>query len=571
LFSHVFSEEDFIHMFVDARRLDDGSVIEAEVCIIGGGIAGIALALEFGKRGIRTCVLESGGFRPNRATRDLYRGENIGLPYRFADGCRSRFLGGSSNCWGGDCRPMDEHDFLSRDWVPYSGWPFAKSELLPYYDRSREILRIGPNRFDAGFWVEAIARADVRRIPFVTDEVLDGISQFSPPLRFGQFYSNDLSKSKDVTVFLHANAVDIETDADGGKVQAIKLATLTGRTAKVTAAVFVLATGGIENARLLLVSNKNQPAGLGNHNDLVGRFFMDHPRLRSGQLRLRARWAHNRLYNLTYNYHSKAVSAYNTCIAAHLSLAPRVQAREKLLNAIVRLVSIYSGEETEAENSLIRIKHRVKQKAPPDWSLRRDLLTLVAHPLDSAGYVAARYLRPRLLARGCRFVAIVEPVPDPESRVTLSDQRDQLGMNRVRVRWRLDPLVKRTFDRSFALIAQELSRVGVADVLLDPTIEGGEWPDTFQQEGTWHHMGTTRMHDSPKLGVVDRHCRVHGIKNLYVSGSSVFPTASGIFPTITIVALALRLSDHIAKQVCRPVALHSGKEREDRNLQPPAG
>jgi choline dehydrogenase-like flavoprotein len=106
-------------------------------------------------------------------------------------------------------------------------------------------------------------------------------------------------------------------------------------------------------------------------------------------------------------------------------------------------------------------------------------------------------------------------------------------------------LVKRTFDRTCVLIAQEISRAGVADVSLDPPIEDGEWPDSFCDEGTWHHIGTTRMHDSPKLGVVDRNCRVHGIENLYISGSSVFPTAGGSFPTITIVALALRLSDHI--------------------------
>jgi len=534
-------------MFVDARRLDDGSTIEAEICIIGGGVAGITLALEFGKRGIRTCVLESGGFRPDQPTRDLYRGENIGLPYRFADGCRGRFLGGSSNFWGGECQPMDEYDFAERDWVPYSGWPFAESELLPYYDRSRAILGIGPNRFDAEFWVAAIGRADVRRIPFVTDEVTDKASQFSEPMRFGEFYRSDLNKSKDVTVLLHANAVDIETDADGRKVLAAKLATLTGRTARVTATVFVLAAGGIENARLLLVSNQNQPAGLGNQNDLVGRFYMDHPRLRSGQLRFRGTWARNRLYNLSYAYHSKVVSAHDTSIAGQLMLSPSVQARERLLNARVRLVSIFSGGESEAADALVRIKHRIEQKAPPDWRLHRDLLTVVAHPIDTAGCIAASYLRlqhPRV----CRFDAMAEPVPDPESRVTLSEQRDQLGINRIRVRWRLDPLVKRTFDRNFALIAQELSRAGVADALLDPPIEGGEWPETFQEEGTWHHMGTTRMHDSPKLGVVDRHCRVHGIKNLYVGGSSVFPTGSGFFPTITIVALALRLSDHIVKK-----------------------
>jgi choline dehydrogenase-like flavoprotein len=538
-------------MFVDARRLDDGSSIEAEVCIIGGGVAGITLALEFGKRGIRTCLLESGGFRPDRATRDLYRGENIGLPYRFADGSRSRFLGGSSYCWGGECRPLDELDFARRDWVPYSGWPFAKSELQPYYDRSQDVLKIGPNRFDTEFWVAAIGRSDVQRIPLVTNEVVDAVSQFCPFLQFGRFHRNDLAESKDVTVFLYANVIDIETDADGQKVKSVKVATLTGRTAQVMARVFVLAAGGIENARLLLVSNKNHPAGLGNDNDLVGRFFMDHAQIYSGQLRFRTP-ADYKLYNDKYSYHNEAMSAHGTCVAAQLMLAPNVQAREKLLQAQVWFSSIFCGELSDAADALIRIRRRMIHGAPPGRSLGQDLLTLLAHPVNSAGFVAARYIRHSSLVRGFRFHVTVEPAPDPESRITLSEQRDQLGMRRVRVRWHLNSLVKRTFDRTLALIARELSLAGVADVLLDPPIGDGEWPDTFCDEGTWHHMGTTRMDDSPKLGVVDRHCRVHGVENLYVSGSSVFPTAGGNYPTMTIVALALRLSDHIIKEIASP-------------------
>jgi choline dehydrogenase-like flavoprotein len=508
-------------------------------------------------------LLESGGFRPDRATRDLYRGESIGLPYRFADGSRSRFLGGSSNCWGGNCRPMDDHDFEYRDWVPYSGWPFAKSELLPYYDRSREVLRIGPNRFDAEFWVAAIGKTDVRRIPFLTGEVVDAISQFSPPLRFGRFYRKDLKKSDFVTVFLHANAVHIETDADGRKVQAIKLATLTGRTARATATVFVLAAGGIENARLLLVSNKNQPAGVGNNNDLVGRFFMDHIQLFSGTIRLSEQWIADKLYNQRYNYHNKLVSAYNTCVAAQLMISPSVQEREKLLNAQVCFSSIFFWERLRAGNALRRLKQSMEQRESPGQGLRRHLQTLVAQQFDITGLILARYLRLQSLARACRFHTIIEPGPDPESRVTLSEQRDQLGMNRVKVRWRLDSLEKRTADRTLALIARELSAAGVADVSLDPAIEGGAWPESFRDQGTWHHIGTTRMHDSPKLGVVDRHCRVHGIENLYVSGSSVFPTAGGNFPTITIIALALRLSDHIVKQLRRPVTTHTRELRDD--------
>lgn len=554
-------------MFVDARRLDEGTLIEAEVCIVGGGTAGITLALEFGRKGIRTCVLESGGFRPDRATRDLYRGESVGLPYRFADGSRSRFLGGSSNCWGGNCRPLDDHEFEYREWVPYSGWPFAKSELLPYYDRSRDVLRIGPNRFDTEFWVAAINRSDVRRVPFVTGEVVDAISQFSPPLRFGRFYRNDLGRSKDVTVFLHANAVDIKIGADSRNVQAIKLSTLTGHTAHVTARVFVLAAGGIENARLLLVSNKDRPAGLGNDNDLVGRFFMDHVQLFSGNLRFREKWSHNKLYNLRYNYHNKIVAAHNTCVAAQLTLAPNVQKREKLLSAQVCFSSIFFWERLGTSNALKRLKRRMEESEAPSQGLLQDLQKLLVQHADSASTTIARYLPLPSLARGCRFNMNVEPVPSPESRVTLSEQQDQLGVARVRVRWLLDPLVKRTVDRTLALIASELSASGVADVTLDPPIEAGEWPDTFSHAGTWHHMGTTRMDDSPNRGVVDRHCRIHGIENLYVSGSSVFPTAGGNFPTITIVALALRLADHIAEKLNRPIPFCIGKQPGNNAVQ----
>jgi choline dehydrogenase-like flavoprotein len=552
-------------MFVDARRLDNDALIKADVCIIGGGIAGITLALELGKRSIRTCVLESGGFRPDRATRDLNRGENVGLPYRFDDGSRSRFLGGSSNCWGGWCRPMDEHDFAPRDWVPYSGWPFPKAELLPYYDRSREILKIGPDRYDVEYWVRAVARADVRRLPLVTGRVVDAVSQFSPRLRFGKFYRKDLASSPHITVFLYANAVEIETDATGCKIQAVKWATLTKRTAKASAKMFVIAAGGIENPRILLASNRTHPAGIGNHKDLVGRFFMDHPQAFLGHVELFGDWKHNKLYDDRFNYHNPAVSAHGICIAAQLLLSPDVQTREKLLNSQVWFESIFYSESSDAAKALARLRRRILQKeAPGRGSVGRDLLTWLAHPMSGAGFAVNSVLRRRSAVCGNRLRLIVEPDPDPESRIMLSEQRDRLGMNRVRVQWRLGSLVRHTFDRTCALVAQEISRAGVGDISLDPPIGDDAWPDGFSEEGTWHHMGTTRMHDSPEFGVVDRNCRVHEIKNLYVAGSSVFPTAGGNFPTITIVALALRLSDHIAKELSPPIGLASSSQPRAR-------
>jgi choline dehydrogenase-like flavoprotein len=205
-------------------------------------------------------------------------------------------------------------------------------------------------------------------------------------------------------------------------------------------------------------------------------------------------------------------------------------------------------------------------------------LTLLTHPVDAAGFALTRRLHITSWITDVTFQTVVEPAPDPNSRVTLSDECDALGIPRAKVAWKLGSLVRRTFDRTWAVLADELQRSGVAeDVTLDPTIEDQEWPPYHigarhhmmsgdvmvahqdnawprHPEWTWHHMGTTRMHDSPKHGVVDRNCLVHGMSNLYIAGSSVFPTAAANFPTMTITALTLRLSKHIARVVREPVA-----------------
>jgi choline dehydrogenase-like flavoprotein len=542
-------------MFIDARRLDEGSAITSEICIIGGGVAGISLALEFEKQGIETCLLESGGFKPDEATRDLYRGESVGIPYLFADGCRSRFFGGSSNCWGGWCRPLDEHDFERREWVPYSGWPFGKAELEPYYECSHSLLELGPYWYEVDFWINAIGNSQLRPISTDAARVLTGISQFSPPARFGKLYRDVLAKSNNVRVYLYANAVNIEAGADQ-VIHSVKVKTLSGKSLTATAKIFALATGGIENARLLLASNKVRPNGLGNDHDLVGRFFMDHPRLYSGTIHFRKEAPGHMLYDVLFNYHNKAIRAHGTSVAAQFAINPLLQAKEGLLNGRVSFASLCFGQGSEALQALARFKRRLGGDAQFDNGLVHDIMSISVRPTFVARILFARLLRVTSLINQPRFQVIIEPLPDPDSRVTLSQECDRLGVNRVKVDWRLGPQVKRTFDRTLAIIAEELTRAGVADIILDPPIDGEDWPSSFETEGTWHHMGTTRMHDSPRLGVVDRNCCVHGLSNLYVAGSSVFPTGGGNFPTITIVALALRLAHHIAAEVRRPLALN---------------
>jgi choline dehydrogenase-like flavoprotein len=171
---------------------------------------------------------------------------------------------------------------------------------------------------------------------------------------------------------------------------------------------------------------------------------------------------------------------------------------------------------------------------------------MMKEPLNTFSYGFTRLFHPRAMIKKVSFQLIVEPSPNPDSRVSLSStQKDALNIPRVEVDWRIDPQVRRTADRSLALIATELRHSGIAHVTLDPSMEVHGWPATLEAEGTWHHMGTTRMHSDEKKGVVDADCKVHGFGNLYIAGSSVFPTAGANFPTITITALALRLAEHV--------------------------
>lgn len=537
-------------MFIDTRNVEQNTVIETAVCIIGGGVAGITLAREMARAGIDTCILESGGFGPDDETRDLYRGENAGLPYSFADGSRSRYFGGSSNCWGGWCRPLDPWDFEKRDWIPHSGWPFGLDELAPYYARTHELLKLGPQNFDPAYWEREIGRHDVRRIPLGTGDMRDTVAQFSPPVRFGKLYRDELSRSSHVRVFLYANVLNIDAGAQASTISRVQVATLSGRRMSVVSRIFVLATGGIENARMLLASNNVEAAGLGNRNDLVGRFFMDHPRMMCGKVRFRPGFARNKLYDIKYHYQNAAVSAHGTKISSQFAPKQELMEREKLLNSRVWLFSRFYGEGSKGSEALIHCKEALLSKDQPGRSLKADLITMASHPLDTVGYGLTRLYQWPALVTGVTLQAIVEAEPNRDSRVTLSDQRDRLGMPRVKVAWRLGEQVQRTFDRTFALLAQELQMAGIADVELDAPLEGRSWPAKL--EGTWHHMGTTRMHDSPREGVVDRDCKVHGIGNLYVAGSSVFPTVGANFPTITIAALSLRLAGHLIRQLDMP-------------------
>ena len=566
-------------MFVDARRLASGERIETDVCIVGAGAAGITVAREFVNTPVRVAVLESGGLTFDAETQSLYEGQLAGVPYFPLTTARVRFFGGTTNHWAGFCHPFDEQDFEPRAWVPYSGWPIRKAELEPYYERASRIVHLESTEFGIEYWGE---RTTVAPLP-LNGRVVTRPAQIVPKsLRnFGATYRDELGGARNVVTYLHANATEIETDESGASVSRIRVATLEGHEFSVSARSFVLAVGGIENPRLLLASTRRHTRGLGNEHDVVGRFFLEHPRFRAATVVP----ADPELRVGFYVPHR----ARATEIQGYLALSDELKRAEELVDVQIRIEPDYRDSfaralESDDVDSLEALEAAARGREPLDdfgrhvSRIASDVMTWrrfavpgsplpvpypeVVSTLARSGRVDRVSLLPALLGdiAGFGYAKIsgsapldslglttrMESAPNPDSRVTLVRERDALGMRRVQLDWRLSEIDKRSAVRAVEIVGAELGRTGLGRLRLDVSERERGWPDDLT--GGWHHMGTTRMSHDPKRGVVDRNCRVHGISNLFVAGSSVFPTAGSGTPTLTLVALALRLADHLKRR-----------------------
>jgi choline dehydrogenase-like flavoprotein len=483
-------------------------------------------------------VVESGGLQFDADTQSLYRGQNVGLRYFPLETARLRYFGGTTNHWGGMCRPFEDEDFARQAWLPHSGWPLAKRAIDPYYARALPIVQLRENAWSPDDWAEA----DKPALPFATDRLVNRIHQRAGydevRVRFGEVYREALTRATNVVACLHGNAVRIETDRVGRTVTRIHFGCLGGNRFSVQARFFVLATGAIENARLLLLSTERHPAGLGNDHDLVGRFFADHPQFLAGIVRLTDPGTPLGLY--------RPHRARNSSLSASAELAERVRRDEAL--GRVWLDFRTTRDEHRARTarrvaSLRYIVSRLRAGAIPDdfgRHLANIAADLGARALGSREAVAAHDEEP---IDHIRLTAVLAPAPNPDSRVTLGSELDQLGQRRVTLDWRLSPIDKRSVRRTVEVLAMELGRTGLGRVQTVVDASETTWPDDLV--GSGHQIGTTRMSDDPKQGVVDANCRVHGISNLFIAGSAVFPTAGSGTPTLLIVALALRLADHL--------------------------
>ncbi len=517
-------------MFQDFRQREDGATIETDICVVGGGAAGITLALELAGSQRGVCLVESGGLEPDPDTLALNNGEIVGLPYPPLQVVRLRYFGGTTNHWGGHCRPLDPIDFTKRPWIPHSGWPIDREELEPFYRRAQLICELGPYEYHTDAW-----RAGLPGVfDFAPQRLQSRPWLVSTPTRFGERYRDDLGRASNVEVLLNANVTEIVASDDARRVVAVRLKTLGGKTGIVRAKVVVLAGGGIENPRLLLASNRVMTAGLGNGRDLVGRFFLEHP---SAMIGFAVASEDIQRWIGYFRYVPVTIPAGKGGVRLSPMLSEALQHEKQLLNCAITLGS---GYDRSAGYLALRDAGKRLGRGELSGELGDSVLAVLGDLDGAAEGVYRRITGEQVLW----FCTNVEQAPNPDSRVTLSNERDALGSPQARLDWRLTSLEKRTTRFACRLLGEELARLGIARMRIDPWLlaDDTSWPDI---DIRYHQMGTTRMSSDAAQGVVDANCRVHGIENLYVAGSSVFPTGGCANPTLTIVALAVRLADHL--------------------------
>lgn len=569
------------------------SSFEADVAIVGGGPAGLTIAREFFGTSTRVLILESGLLDETPDHAALNEVESVGEPRTDAQkrkriafhgaqsltwshvvqpyGVRCRGLGGSTQAWAGKSAAFDEIDFAIRPWVPHSGWPITRASLDPYLDRAADALNLGPNCYDDGLWK------------------LMGVKP--PELRFGglrsffwQFARSRIdhldvirvgreflaSRADNVRVLLNATATRIGLTPDGGSFEGIEVSTIDGARSKVKARMAVIAASSIENARLLLASNAVQSNGIGNGRDLVGRFLMDHAGARVARFDAGDAARVMRRFGFYGLRHQGRTHMYMHGLAP----TPALQERLRLLNSAVYFMPEHSPD--DPWGAFKRLLRRSSAKPMEDARIVLGGAGLVAKGIGMKVLASgatpdllkefivntAIRVNPNLVADEFRsrgmphklslvsIDAIAEQRPDPDSRVRLSDRTDRFGMPLAKVDWRINNDERRTIVQLARLTRDAFASAGLPTPILESWVDEERLVDADIIDMA-HSAGTTRMSANPASGVVDQDCQVHGVRGLFISGGSVFPTIGHANPTLMILALAIRLSDKIKSELGR--------------------
>lgn len=463
------------------------------VAIVGTGPAGISLALRLQERKVPCLLVEAGGYDFSPQSQDIYRGEVIGDRYHQLHEARLRQFGGTSGHWSGWVCPLDSSDFEERAYMPYSGWPIKASDLDPYNVAADKILQVTTHVPDR------VLTEDIDYIQY----------RFSPPTRFGTVYRQAVEQSKSIGLLLNTPVLELVPGADN-RIDALKVSQGES-TIDIRVDQVCVCTGGIENSRLLLWSNARHQGRVVPNAAALGRYWMEHP------VHVLADVV------TTHGYEMQFESA----TPAKWYFAPSDHAKK---GHAIGGAHIWMRAHQTNDSYAKELWHQALCVAP-DWSNR--MLKRIGKEYQCGGYIQAEF----------------EQFPRPENRIEIDQKTDALGVGRTRLYWAKAESERRTATimtrlLGEALVKQDIGRMRMRNYLTD----GTEWPAT-DQGGGWHHMGGTRMTDSASTGVVDKNCKVFGMDNLYVGGSSVFTTGGHASPTYNIVRLALRLGDHLSAKL----------------------
>jgi len=487
-------------MILDAEtRADDwfrDRIFDA--CVLGTGPAGITLARKLARHGLSVGLFEAGGFDLSPDSQDLYKGITTGQPYYALDAARLRYFGGTSNHWGGWTRPLDRYDFEPNPANPLSGWPIAKDDLDRHAAEADEILNLPADTPPHELLASAGSALATRRFRFSR-----------PTTRFGEKYRDELAGSDRIRVHLNANLVDLHLDERRRSVvEAIFRSYGRDDSFAVRARTFALCLGGLENPRLLLNIASEIAAGLGNENDLVGRYFLEHPHAPVGRVVVRKPLTDMLVYSPT----------------------PAFMRRAEVCNFGLRLGDMDQWNAGDFTGPF---------KPEPQCTI--DFDALLTDEMKKAPAACPAHV-------GDAFVAC-EQTLNGENRVKLTAEKDRFGLRTIELAWRLSDTDRHTLKTAAMEVSRRMAEEDVGRMSIVPWLLNDETPTLDQLWGGNHHMGTTRMSADPKRGVVDANLKVHSLDNLYVGGSSVFATSGHANPTYTIVQLALRLGSHLAERL----------------------
>jgi choline dehydrogenase-like flavoprotein len=520
----------------NGNEITSHSKLTTQICIVGGGVAGIVLANELQDHFENIILVESGDINYQQTSQDLYQVESFPYPLPNPHYSRLRFLGGSSNHWQNNTSPLDPIDFEYREWIPNSGWPISFKDLSPYYIKAQYYCGVAEGDYQTKYWSTLLNKNDLVAHSKTLETRI--AKSAIPPVRFFDRYGKNLTTAKNIQVIANSNLVDIEYDKQTQKILSITLANNKGNNFTVHADTFVMGLGGIENARMLLAFNEKYSNQLGNQGNKVGRYFMEHPTPRAAHL-----FTNN---SEIFDFY-QASFLKNKSVVGFFSLSSNSLEQHKTTN--LRIPLIPASEYTISDG--ISSSHIMGQ-ALSKFTLPNNTSSHIYNILADMDMVLEAVARKKFDATlfegandigGFEMPIMMEQTPTEDNRIRLGKEKDKLGIPKIIIDYKITDADKNRLWRSLEVIAQEVGVQSLGRLKLLRNRSKRIWHDQLGFSN--HHMGTTRMSASPDKGVVDSYQRVFGTKNLYISGSSVFSTGGHVPPTLTIVAMTIRLAEHI--------------------------